>query len=899
RAVSNDLAQAGVRYSFGQLRFSELGADWRPLPPTPVPADVLPGVPPGLGPNSDPDDPAATNPDPDYYWLRRQEIPGNPDPNDRGGPDRLGAYTRINFRNGRALVRVRYAPSGVEIFDFVGPGEINVSGKLRAYTIIESVGRPGAFNERDPTAVRQPHIQNARHLTAVVPIGIIESARYIHNKSHRNQPIDLGIPADFGANFLGGPVAVPMLLGGLVVPAPPGSQPGNVIMLGGPMYINASVRVHGDLRVWLNAGLGEQINISGDLEFASLASTLTITRIDEVGITSVFSALPSNDPAFTTFLGVLRDGRTVLDPQGYPRSVPRKEPPLIDDEDPNTGQVRYRDATRNSGALGTDGFGRRFNLGRLGYGRGVYVDNFGDLARDSRDGDFSQRFDWLNPNNGHPNSAWQGPYYVPLGTYIQLLDDGFIIGRNVRNNNDTWRDYQRSDTGRHVLRFKLGIGSDNRLRIINEFTPGVGSFGSPSTFDFDRGAEFNGLIMCEGNVRVRGVIPDSVQMTIVSMGTAYVEGSIVKGDPDFSTLAILARDNVVINTTQFLSPSFRDTLQIVRDNNNPTSPARIKVDPAHPLHLNVQFPFDPASYTYRNLVGAVEPSLFIAHAAEFDRAAFINLLMNRGFSATPEYLFENVNPPNAAAPFYPPGPPIPTYGLADPSTQVLPVFEKRRFQIYPPDPGVRGDYLLFLGAFENELELKKDGTISPPQGNADYFVSRAAVVPGDVEIHAVLYAQEGSFFVIPGPWFNPNPNDRRDNFVSAIDRAASFSASVEYPFYGEPLDIKITIFGSVSENFPPQMADQADWLRHWGWIPAEVGESGRFIPNEHNPGNRDDYAPNLFINYDPILISGRPGGSFNSSVVPPIRVDDFGRTLPPMPKLPVGTKLFYFGELNP
>ena len=62
RNISDDLAQAGVRYAYSQLRFSESGADWRPEPPQPVPADVVPNVPPGLGPNSDPENPVATDP---------------------------------------------------------------------------------------------------------------------------------------------------------------------------------------------------------------------------------------------------------------------------------------------------------------------------------------------------------------------------------------------------------------------------------------------------------------------------------------------------------------------------------------------------------------------------------------------------------------------------------------------------------------------------------------------------------------------------------------------------------------------------------------------------------------------------------------------------------------------
>jgi hypothetical protein len=47
-----------------------------------------------------------------------------------------------------------------------------------------------------------------------------------------------------------------------------------------------------------------------------------------------------------------------------------------------------------------------------------------------------------------------------------------------------------------------------------------------------------------------------------------------------------------------------------------------------------------------------------------------------------------------------------------------------------------------------------------------------------------------------------------------------------------------------------------------------------------------------------MLVSGRVGGSFDPAARI-LRTDSFGRPLPPMPKLPVGTKLLYFGELNP
>jgi hypothetical protein len=594
---------------------------------------------------------------------------------------------------------------------------------------------------------------------------------------------------------------------------------------------------------------------------------------------------------------------------------------LVDETDPNTNQLRYRYATRDSGVIGPG----NFNTGRLGYGRGVFIGNDDDLNRDSDDGGYSQRTDMLNPNK-HPDGFWQGPFYIPPAVYVELRQDGFTITRNIENNNDTWRFYTGQDSGRHAMRFKLGLGSTNPsdVRLINEFTPGVANFGNPTQADFNQGPPFNGLIFAEGNVRVRGVLPSvvaggqnlGVPITIVSLGTGYVEGSIVKSSPT-CMFALLCRDNVAINTSQFVGSALSNTLQVVRDNNDPTSPARMRVDSGHNFDLAVQFPLDPvtgqpyiSSYTFTNpnrdpAGNPINASIWLAHAADFNHSTFFNMLVNSPVGS-PEYLFENIDPPNAAANFFAPGNPIPTYGLADPGSQVLPIYEKRRFELFPILANVNGSYTMFPGGVDNFLRLKLDNTIAAP-GRADYYFSRANVMPLDVRIEGALYAQEGSLYVIPGPWMNPNPNDRRDAFTSAADRFNAFQATPDYPFYAEPVDVKVTIIGSVSENFPASMADQSLWLQHWGWIPAEFGESGQYVPDQHFPripgtNNPDfsnsNYVPNLSINYDPAMASGKANGSFDPAD-PMIRTDAYGRGLPPLPKLPVGTKLLFFGEVNP
>jgi hypothetical protein len=210
-------------------------------------------------------------------------------------------------------------------------------------------------------------------------------------------------------------------------------------------------------------------------------------------------------------------------------------------------------------------------------------------------------------------------------------------------------------------------------------------------------------------------------------------------------------------------------------------------------------------------------------------------------------------------------------------------------------------------------------------------VARAAVAPHDVRVEAVIYAEQGSFFVIPGPPFNPNPNDRWEVFEQAVtayggfgsadaiqqaqrERLENFGTFPETPFYGEPLDVRITIVGSISENMPPPMSQQAAWLRRWGWIPSRIGALYDFsdptprpvlIPKAHvpegydiNPGTPtpDLFVPNLILTYDPHLATGQTLGFDPNGL--PIREDEFGRVLPPLPRLPVSPDLAYFGEVT-
>jgi hypothetical protein len=147
-----------------------------------------------------------------------------------------------------------------------------------------------------------------------------------------------------------------------------------------------------------------------------------------------------------------------------------------------------------------------------------------------------------------------------------------------------------------------------------------------------------------------------------------------------------------------------------------------------------------------------------------------------------------------------------------------------------------------------------------------------------VNIQALCYAQEGSLFIIPGPWFNSNPADN----PSAPARPPEIK-NPAFPFYGEPLDIKITFDGAVAENLPAPPALVDEWMRHWSNIPVRYGSS-----NERTAHPEDGVT---FV-YDPQLgFPVRPDGT-------PIRRDAYGRALPVTPRLPVSPDLIYVGRLS-
>jgi hypothetical protein len=239
-------------------------------------------------------------------------------------------------------------------------------------------------------------------------------------------------------------------------------------------------------------------------------------------------------------------------------------------------------------------------------------------------------------------------------------------------------------------------------------------------------------------------------------------------------------------------------------------------------------------------------------------------------------------------------------------------------------------------------------------GSTAYLLGGAMVAPLDIRIEAMLYAQEKSFFIIPGYPMNPDPDDTREaagrtglrKSQSQLDSPTEIEMKNLYPFYNEPTDVRITLYGPIAENYTASSSDQSAWMQRWGWIPGTYGSSNIPIPDDHlraqdpdvynrvvdpNPTNRPDlrtpqeaaanitrgirylYDPAFAMPYNtPTSVTLRTMGRGQRAqaalraVVRPQIVSPFNgniviqrqvrQVLPPAPRLPVCPGFVYFGE---
>lgn len=903
-AEARQLAQAGLEYCNTMLNSSLEGADWRPDPTPPI------------GPT-----------DPDYFWLVR-------------------GFSRIPMKGGRALVRVAYDP--------------NPNNPLGQALTIESVGRPGELPNppgSDPTVFvpngNSPTLRS--ELVAYKEIGLTDYGLYITGKDRRTVPNYVGTPSigAYPATVLGNPMLgfAPYANGAAQV----GTQ--RFSIFGFPIYCNGDLTLGGDTYLYEshrggNTGVVQEgVFVNGKIRVASNHPQAFYSTLDDTALPAYLNepinlpptllspnnnggaVIPSDgitvqqqNLAFNTYGGFIRDAAGSSDANGFTRSVPRLDPPSLDTDLYNSTDLRYRVLTENSGFWVKLPNGSQFNTGQYGLGSNIYIDNRSDLQKETSvpgvNGGYSLRANWIDPDAVH--NYWNGPFYVPPGVEVTLLGNAIRLTRHdgkVFYNPDgssagsiitipLW-DYARKQMGLPPLPHD---GDDPAARQ---------AAGLPPVGDDPNAYGVNLTLFAEGNIIVHGVygaitnVQDTaesattsklarVHITLVTRGTAYIDGSVVAGDgyvdsnggihmEHASTCAILAEDYVCVNTTQFMRTVSANVFSRV----NPDLPifsTPIGVGSESLPYLDMEFNWGVNPSTYTSNGNPVPIFLMVRHAATGPNPALFNLLVNPGLASNlnqalylfPFFLgFGNSPSPTGALGILPQVP-----GLPLDDSSLLPRFQQIGLLINGPQssyPGIFSSNNFFAPqnyppinapGYDNLLRVQFDQTaqqlsVSPiPQ--SDYQLSTAMITPLDVRIEALLYAQNRSFFVIPGYAFNPDANDSRSAYLARNNVRVSYNAqdiadlanstpSAEraskdvFPFYDEPPDVRITIWGAIAENYAASEGDQAAWMHRWGYIPQYYGSTAYYqntaarvlVPDDHL-FNRDFDDPNApFEGYDP------------------------------------------------
>ncbi len=807
------------------------------------------------------------------------------------------------------------------VSDFNSTGSVSANGTtaptIQEYPVLTTYGAPDAYIGNPPTQV------NPKAGTATtIAFGFTPGGGSIH----ANMPVRF-----FGTNII--------YLNNISAILPVFEDTAEI---GGDLLLDSY-----DPKASLNnKTLDTNNNVSVGQQAALILNPVDLTKLTATPIPGNLTATPptvsentyitpSNDnqslgdvnPPFSTQNGLIRDGSMQNDAAGLPRSITRLDPPLLDTQDPASQMPRYRAIAMNSAPRTYTNAGGTTatypaTASQYGYGKAIYVNNPTDVQTDSASigGGSTLTDEWLHRTTASATAAnkggWNGLFYNPPGVTI-------VLGQELAPPANS------SSAGTYGIRLTRTagdsfVGPDGTTPAGAQMDVTYADLGCEATntnLNAGTSPDNDIVIYAEGNVRVRGILSPNEgtgataatqkfvprHITIVTNGTAYIEGNLLKGDPD-SSISVLAHDYVCINTTQFLAGPMVD--EHTDGTQSPDLPKSsdpldtpIFLDEGHSLVQEFNF----------GLTGAATPA-----------AAYPNTKLALYVAAGPEAAgtakadFDILNLATNTA--LVPAPPALTLNTFTRTTYDLSSFTSVS--------GAAATDLFHLSVSKDNGQEDPSGVSSTAGQNV--ALERVAVLPMDIRIEAVLYAQTRSFFVIPGEWFNTNAADNLDSFHKSfgpypypgilidpvngtrpdlsglVPGSAAYTSVSRFPMYGQPIDLKITLSGSVSEAHPADIAAQTAWMQKWGWIPQYHGSlvvsgsggggAAQTTETAGHPGNGQPavglqivYDPQAGYPYDPM-----PTG--NGATPYYLRSDKYGRPLPFTPMLPVSTGLLYSGQ---
>lgn len=506
--------------------------------------------------------------------LIRRGFTRLPDPR-RGiqpGEDLLPAVS-----GGHVLLRVTYDPDppfeGVAEEDRNGDGSLDASDAdpMSHMVRIEAIG------------VVIEEAFTFRKLVAYKPLGLVDYARFVTDKTGTGQPAYLGIPPmvdldrdgnDDGLSEryvtrIAGPLKVQseLLLVGEELPAPAPADQGSLqielLTDSGPGSVSGSPYVRRDT---CEATSGIRYR---DRMAAPNDSQATVTIIGSAGTNTrtIFPTTPQQpgDPPFETYgaltgdgLAAIVDGVKSTDDAGFGRFTSAFSAPPLFRRNPTSDRTIYEELTRYSGTPVYAG-GYWVNNGEWGHGQGVYVNNESDRQFLNARGECDIQTlidDWLrniSPTDARAgDSGWNATRttYSPVGVEIWIVGEElpswrFAVQPDPRSpaipDSVLWAPSHTPGEpqivlSRHDRHWMTATGADSGryVMVIDHPCKLRGTWPT------------NQVIVTAGNARVWGKLPDrgpiptpgagesaaavpykDYNLTIVSGGTIYIDGSIL------------------------------------------------------------------------------------------------------------------------------------------------------------------------------------------------------------------------------------------------------------------------------------------------------------------------------------------------------------------------------------
>lgn len=411
----------------------------------------------------------------------------------------------------------------------------------------------------------------------------------------------------------------------------------------------------------------------------------------------------------------------------------------------------------------------------------------------------------------------------------------------------------------------------------------------------------------------------SYNLTVVSRGTIYIDGQLLSpqdqfgrvvsgssdpgrtgatNDQDNTYIALLARDCVVVNPTMLVPLEPSGSVPAQPDNGDP-SEQHWELSPA-PGQLSSNWYFGATPIGQVNLVAqqTTEDVPVTDPPTPGPIAAVKMNIYNAGSGAWQRYVFdqagESWDPESALVPaggkkfvlvrdgaflldsignwtltasrawaaglFGPPWCPLDGGGQPDTPWDLagylsLTPGELNDFEISYAEVAF---LLPYLGAgheatpyWLKKFKIEELG----PLGETD---PRGAI---HAKINAVMYAENGCFFVIPAPYFY------EDATGSNVERFLRYNYDIE-------------IRGAITENFHPGPAAVREWQEKWAWPDGAAWNSIRYV-------------------YDETILAAREQAT--TTLTGPIReasavLATNAANLPKLPLLPVSPDLIYYGE---